>query len=226
MAKGKLIVFEAGDGSGKETQVMKVYDRLKDLGYPVHHISYPDYNSESSALVRMYLRGDFGSKATDVNAYAAASFYAVDRYASYATKWKKWYEAGDIILADRYIDSNTVHQSVKIEDEKKQDDFIVWTWDLEYVKFGLPLPDCTIFLDMPSDIAASLIEKRARSERMDEDIHELDKEYLRKVHDAYADFAARYGWKVVTCGGEGNPRTIEDIHEDVFSIVRRIVEQK
>ncbi len=225
MAKGKLIALEAGDGSGKATQAQMLYETMKNAGYPVHLISYPAYDSESSALVRMYLRGDFGDKAADVNAYAAATFYAVDRFAAYRTQWRKWYEAGDIIIADRYVDSNAVHQYVKIEDEKKQDDFIVWLWDLEYVKLGLPMADQVIFLDMEPAVAARLVTQRARAEQKDEDIHEADNEYQRRVHDAYADFAQRYGWVRVQCSANGQVRDIDAIHADVVEAARKAIKR-
>ena len=225
MAKGKLIVLEAGDGSGKATQAKLLYDTMKKANYPVHLISYPDYDSESSALGRMYLRGDFGHKPEDVNAYEAATFFAVDRLAAYRTKWKKWYDAGDIIIADRYVASNAVHQYVKIPDERKQDDFIVWLWDLELVKFGLPMSDLTVFLDMEPEAAARLIQRRARMEDKEEDIHEVDRKYLEQVHAAYSDFAQRYGWKRVPCSEDGQVRDPAAIHADVLECVQQALKR-
>ena len=163
MTKGKLIIIEAGDGSGKATQTKRLYDHLVADGRRVHRVEFPDYASDSSALVRMYLAGKFGGHADDVNAYAASTFFAVDRYASYRTKWKAWYDAGDIILADRYTTSNMVHQAVKIEDEAQRDAFLAWLQDLEFAKIGLPVPDAVIFLDMDSAVAQRLIDARAKA---------------------------------------------------------------
>lgn len=145
MTKGKLIIIEAGDGSGKATQTQKLYEHLQADGYKVHKVEFPDYEADSSMLVRMYLNGDFGQHVDDVNAFAASTFFAVDRYASYRMKWKKYYEAGDIILADRYTTSNMVHQAVKITDSAERDAFLDWLWDYEFNKLALPVPDKVVF---------------------------------------------------------------------------------
>ena len=217
--KGKLIIIEAGDGSGKATQTKALYDHLVRDGRTVHRVEFPDYASDSSALVRMYLSGKFGGHADDVNAYAASTFFAVDRYASYRTKWKAWYEAGDIILADRYTTSNMVHQAVKIEDEKEREEFLAWLWDLEFVKMGLPIPDAVVFLDMDPEVANQLIAARAKETGAKEDIHEKDKAYLAKCHAAYLGLAKKYSWKTVKCSENGQPRGIEEIHAEVYAAV-------
>ena len=219
--KGKLIIIEAGDGSGKATQTKALYDHLIKDGRTVHRIEFPDYASDSSALVRMYLSGAFGGHADDVNAYAASTFFAVDRYASYRTKWKKWYDAGDIILADRYTTSNMVHQAVKIEDADERETFLAWLWDLEFVKMGLPVPDAVIFLDMDPVVANKLIAARAKESGAKKDIHEKDKGYLAKCHTTYRALAKKYGWATVTCSESGQPRSIDAIHADVYAAVSR-----
>lgn len=222
--KGKLIIIEAGDGSGKATQTKALYDHLVRDGRTVHRVEFPDYASDSSALVRMYLSGKFGGHADDVNAYAASTFFAVDRYASYRTKWKKWYDAGDIILADRYTTSNMVHQAVKIEDAKEREAFLAWLWDLEFVKMGLPVPDAVVFLDMAPEVANQLIAVRAKETGAKEDIHEKDKAYLARCHAAYLDLAEKYGWKTVKCSKGGKPRSIEEIHAEVYAAVAGMLE--
>ena len=116
MARGKLFIIEAGDGSGKETQTRLLTQRLIREGHRVRAVTFPDYAADASMPVRMYLRGDFGTQADEVNPYAASTFFAVDRYASYRMKWGEDYAAGTIILADRYTTSNMVHQAVKIGD--------------------------------------------------------------------------------------------------------------
>lgn len=221
--KGKLIIIEAGDGSGKATQTKALYEHLVRDGQCVHRIEFPDYASDSSMLVRMYLRGDFGGHAEDVNAYAASTFFAVDRYASFRMKWKKYYEAGDIILADRYTTSNMVHQAVKITDAKERETFLDWLWDFEFCKLGLPVPDKVVFLDMAPEVADRLIAARAAETLTKKDIHERDTDYLHRCHAAYEDLTKKYGWTRVACSENGEPRSIEAIHEDVYRAVRPLL---
>ena len=158
--KGRLVILEAGDGSGKATQTKLLEERLIAEGRRVRPVEFPDYGSPSSALVRMYLGGDFGERASSVNAYAASAFFAVDRYASYQMKWRKELEAGAIVLADRYTTANMVHQAVKIEDAKEREAFLSWLEDFEYEKLALPRPDLVIFLDMEPDVSRRLIATR------------------------------------------------------------------
>lgn len=226
MAKGKLIILEAGDGSGKATQTQMLYDRLVNEGRRVHKIDFPDYDSDSSALVKMYLNGDFGSAPEDVNAYVASTFFAVDRFASFRMKWKQYYDAGDIILLDRYTESNMVHQGVKIEDPSKRDDFIVWLWDLEYVRMGLPLPSEVVFLDMEPEVEARLLARRARENGQSGDIHEKDLAYLKKCHAEYLDSCKRYGWKRVICSENGQVRDPSAIHQDIYETIRPILKEE
>jgi len=220
--KGKLIIIEAGDGSGKATQTKALYDHLKADGHKVHHIEFPDYEDESSALVRMYLGGAFGEKAADVNAYAASTFFAVDRFASYQRKWRDYYESGDIILADRYTTSNMVHQAVKITDKTERNAFLNWLWDFEFMKLGLPVPDQVIFLDMAPEVADRLIAERAAKAAVRKDIHERDTDYLHRCYKAYLELAAKYKWAKVVCNEGNNPREIEDIHNDVYKFVDKL----
>ena len=174
MSKGKLIIIEAGDGSGKATQTKALYEHLVRDGHEVRRIEFPDYAADSSMLVRMYLRGDFGGHAEDVNAFAASTFFAVDRYASFRMKGKDFYDAGGIILAHRYTTSNMVHQAVKLTDEEERAAFLDWLWDFEFVKLGLPVPDKVVFLDMDPAVADKLIAARAKETGTAKDIHEQD----------------------------------------------------
>ena len=136
---GKLIVLEGIDGSGKSAQYRRLTARFEREGLDYHSIVFPRYDQESSALIRMYLNGDFGARPDDVNAYASSIFYAVDRYASYMTDWKAYYQSGGVVLSDRYTTSNAVHQGAKLPPEE-QPRFFDWLYDLEYVKLGLPRP--------------------------------------------------------------------------------------
>ena len=215
---GKLIVLEGTDGSGKSTQFRLMAQRLTDEKVEFRRLVFPRYENESSALIRMYLGGQFGTKPSDVNAYAASAFYAVDRYASYKQDWGKWYEDGGLILSDRYTTSNAVHQASK-ETGENQDAFLKWLYEFEYDKLGLPRPDLTIYLDVPTDFTEKLMRSREQNTGTKADIHEQDTEYLatcRRTGRAAAEF---YGWTVIDCVKDGQMRSIEDIHEEIYKHV-------
>lgn len=218
--QGKLIIIEAGDGCGKATQAEALFMRLQKEGRAVHKVEFPDYASASSALIKMYLRGDFGSSVDAVNAYAASTFYAVDRYASYQTKWKTWYERGDIIIADRYTTSNMVHQAVKITAPAERDAYLAWLWDLEFVKMGLPVPDVVIFLEMPPEYSARLIDSRAKLAQAAKDIHEQDGDYLKRCHAAYCALADKYAWHKIGCVEDSVLKSVEKIHAEIYQAVK------
>lgn len=220
--KGTLIVLEGIDGSGKETQASLLEKKLKVKGRKVMHISFPDYESPSSALVKMYLKGDFGKNPEDVNSYAASLFYAVDRFASYRMKWKDFYQKGGIIIADRYTTSNMVHQMTKYEDKKARKDFLSWLEKTEYEELELPVPDLVILLDIPLRVSENLVKERAR-QGGSMDIHEQHLDYLRKCHDAYQELVNLYGWKRIPCTEEGKLRTIEDIGKDVEKAAAKVM---
>lgn len=214
---GKLIVIEGTDGSGKATQTTRLFERLRNLRVNVLRISFPNYESESSALIKMYLRGDFGGNAESVNPYAAAMFYAVDRFASFQT-WKDFYNDGGIILADRYVASNMAHQAAKFSRKADREKFWNWVEDVELKKFQLPRPDLTIFLDMPPEIAAMLRKKRGR-----EDLHESDYNYQVKAYKIYQELAKKYYWKTVNCAANNFARSALDIEQDVFRLVEEML---
>ncbi|WP_446898227.1 dTMP kinase [Clostridium sp. LBM24168] len=220
--KGKLIVIESGsDGSGKATQSRILFDRLFKEGYRVKKVEFPDYKSNSSALVKMYLNGDFGNNAEEVNAYAASTFYAVDRFASYKMKWEKFYKSGGIVIADRYTTSNMVHQSIKIDDDSKRDEFLDWLWNLEYKLYELPEPDCVIFLDMPPQYSNKLMKNRCNKFTGNEkkDIHENNYEYLRKCYDNSLYVADKYSWNKIRCIENNKILSIEKIHSYIYNLV-------
>ena len=215
---GKLIVIEGLDGSGKSTQLEILPKSLEKIGVQCRTVSFPDYDSPSSSLVKMYLGGEFGSRPDDVNAYAASSFYAVDRFASFKTNWGEFYENGGTVIAGRYTTSNAVHQASKLNPEKWED-FLSWLYDFEYNKIGIPKPDMVIFLDMPTDVSQKLLSKRYSGDNGKKDIHERDVDYLNHCRNA-ALFTAKYsGWQIVPCAENGETRTIESIAEDIFSRV-------
>ena len=210
---GKLIVIEGLDGSGKSTQLELLPKNLLKNGIESKTVSFPDYESNSSALVKMYLNGEFGSRPDDVNAYAASLFYAVDRYASYKSNWGEYYNQNGVIVSGRYTTSNAVHQTSKI-DESDWKDFLDWLYDLEYNKVGIPKPDKVIFLDMPIEVSQKLLSGRYNGDEAKKDIHESDTDYLDKCRKA-AMFTAKYsGWTIIPCSKDGQPRSIEDISKD------------
>ncbi len=221
---GKLIVIEGTDGSGKSTQFRLLTERVTNEGHAFQKLVFPQYAEESSALIRMYLGGEFGSKPTDVNAYAASAFYAVDRYASYKKVWGEWYENGGLVLSDRYTTSNAVHQASK-ESGEKQAEFLKWLYEFEYDRLGLPAPDLVIYLDVPTDFTEKLMRRREADTHTCADIHEKDLEYLatcRRTGRAAAEF---YGWTVINCVRDGQMRSIEDIHEEIYRHVRNCLEE-
>ncbi len=209
----RLIVLEGSDGSGKATQTTRLYERLRNLGVDAMRVSFPNYESESSALIKMYLRGDFGATAEEVNPYAAATFYAVDRFASFQT-WKKFYEGSGVILADRYVGSNMAHQSAKIRRKAEREKFWNWLDSFEYKRLKLPRPDLTIFLDMPPKIAAMLRRERGR-----EDIHESDAAYMLRSYNVYKEIAEKFNWITIDCSAGNFAKSAIDIHEEIFRLV-------
>lgn len=218
MMRGKLIVLEGIDGSGKATQSALLEKALEEQGEKVMHISFPDYDSDSSALVKMYLKGDFGKDPSAVNPYAASLFYAVDRFASYRMKWKDFYEQGGIVIADRYTTSNMVHQMTKHDDPADREAFLTWLEKTEYEELELPRPDQVILLDIPLAISENLVKERAK-QGGSMDIHEQHIDYLRKCHAAYQELVTRYGWTKIACAKDGILRSVEDIYQDVMAAV-------
>ena len=220
---GKLIVIEGTDGSGKSTQFRLLTGRLESEQVKFQKLVFPQYSEPSSALIRMYLGGEFGKSPSDVNAYAASAFYSVDRYASYRKVWGKWYEAGGLVVSDRYTTSNAVHQASK-EPEDKREDFLNWLYDFEYDKLGLPRPDLVIYLDVPTDFTEKMLRHRESETHTHADIHEQDMQYLATCRRMGRAAAAHYGWTVIRCVRDGAMRSMEDIHEEIYRHVAACLE--
>jgi len=214
---GKLIVIEGLDGSGKATQAQLLAKTLRERGETVREVSFPNYGSPSSALVKMYLSGAFGAQPDDVNAYAAASFYAVDRYAGFKEDWQADYEKG-LVIADRYTTSNAIHQCSKL-DAALWDSYLEWLFDYEYNKLGIPAPDCVIYLRVDPAVSQKLLAKRYEGHMEREDIHEKDREYLARCQRAAAYCAERLGWRTIECTKNGGMRPVEDIHREILALV-------
>lgn len=220
--KGKLIVFEGIDGSGKSSQYKLLCQRCRNEGIQFENIIFPRYSKESSALIRMYLGGAFGSDPSDVNAYAASTFYAVDRYASYVTDWGKYYQDGGIILSDRYTTSNAVHQGCKLSEEHLPD-FFDWLYDLEYTRMGLPEPDLVLYLDVDVKTSLERMAQRRAENGSTADIHEKDPVYLEKCLKLGHHAAAHYGWTMIDFKRDGEIRSLEEKHEEIYQIVKRVL---
>lgn len=216
--RGKLIVIDGLDGSGKSTQSELVAKKLRELGEKVELISFPDYKEPSSALVKMYLGGEFSASPDGVNAYAAGTFYAVDRYASFKKFWEDKYLNGYTILATRYVSSNAIHQMVKLP-KKEWDNYLDWLDDFEYGKLSLPEPDKVIFLDMNRKVADSLIEGRYGGDESKKDIHEKDREYLKNCEKTAKYAALKKNWSVVSCDDGEKPLPLEDVTEKILKLI-------
>lgn len=215
---GKLIVIDGLDGSGKATQAGLLEEEWKRQGKAVRKISFPDYASDSSALVRMYLSGRFGDDPEAVNAYAASSFYAVDRYASYKTQWEGFYRSGGIVIADRYTTSNAIHQCSKLPADK-WDSFLGWLFYYEYELLGIPAPDLVIYLDVDPEISQRLLKERYGGDVRREDIHERNMVYLAHSREAALYCRKKLGWQRIGCCADGGMRPVEAIHRDIFKLV-------
>lgn len=213
---GKLIVIEGLDGSGKATQAKLLTEHFAAQGIPVRKVSFPDYDSDSSALVKMYLAGQFGSKPGDVNAFAASSFYAVDRYASFKKDWGAFYAEGGVIIADRYTTSNAIHQCSKLESDQ-WDTYLQWLFHFEYELLGIPAPDCVVYLKVDPEISQKLMTGRYNGDENKKDIHEKDLAYLRRSREAAEYCCKKLGWKEVTCCREDSMRSIEEIQADILA---------
>lgn len=209
---GKLFVIEGTDGSGKSTQLKMVCDKLDSMGIKYRKIVFPRYEEDSATLIRMYLGGAFGKNPGDVNPYAASTFFAVDRYASFKTDWEKDYLDGVPIICDRYTTSNAIHQASKLPD-MEIDGFLDWLFDYEYRMLGIPAPTDVFFLDMPSELSFQLIKKRQGESG---DIHELDHDYLRRCREKSAHVCDRLNWLRVPCAKDGVLRTPEEINSDIM----------
>ena len=221
---GKLIVLEGTDGSGKSTQFARLCRRLEEEGRPFERIIFPQYDKPSSALVKLYLNGEFGHRPEDVNPYAASAFYAVDRYASFKQVWGEQYRAGALVLADRYTTSNAVHQACKLPAGEREE-FFQWLFDFECDKLGLPRPDLVLYLDMPTGRAVENLRRRESSTHTSGDIHEVDTDYLALCRETALQAARCLGWRTISCvDAAGAVRAVEEIHEEIWTrIVSEVI---
>lgn len=216
--KGSIIVIDGLDGSGKTTQFEIIKNTLSEQNMTVKAISFPDYEQPSSTLVKMYLKGEFSKKPEDINAYAASSFYAVDRYASFKLFWEENYNNGELILASRYVSSNAIHQMVKLE-KALWDDYLKWLEEYEYEKLGIPRPNIVIFLDMPVSISQKLMLDRYLGDQSKKDIHEANVSYLEECRSSALYAAKKLGWIIIECSKNNQPKSVNEISDDIMNTI-------
>lgn len=219
---GKLIVLEGIDGSGKSTQFRLLTERLEREGVPFRHVTFPRYSESSSALLRSYLGGEFGSRPEDVSAYAASTFFFVDRFASYKTDWGKYYENGGLILCDRYTTSNAIHQGAKLPYDE-QTTFFDWLYDFEFRLMELPAPDVVLYMDINLDTCMKQMRLRQQKTNTIGDIHEVNPDYLAACLKTGSAAADKLGWQKIACISGGSMRSIDSLHEEIYSIVEGVI---
>jgi dTMP kinase len=226
--KGKLIVIEGLDASGKQTQTKLVTEKLKEMNYNVMQVSFPDYESNSSALVKMYLNGELSDDPDAISPYAASSFYAVDRYASYIKGWGEFYNNGGIIVADRYTTSNMIHQASKIDVVRAKNLYLDWLFDYEYKLLKLPSPNKVVFLDMPPEYAKKLMAERLNkiTGKESKDIHESNQNYLVKSYENALYVSNKFKWDHIYCVEDNVVRSIESINDEIMTNIMRDVFRK
>lgn len=220
---GKLFVIDGTDGSGKQTQLENLKIRLSQEGIDYRTVNFPNYDSPSSSLVKMYLGGEFGTDAKTISPYIASTFYAADRYATFKKEYEEYYNNGGVILADRYTTANMVHQAGKIQDKVERKKFLDWLWDFEFNLYGLPIPTEVFFLNMPPEYSAKLMKDRENKITHDlkKDIHERDAEHLKAAYNAACDLVKEYNWYEVKCVNNSKIRTIQDINDEIFTEIKK-----
>ena len=223
---GKLFVIDGTDGSGKQTQFEKLKENLTKRNIKYMTVSFPNYDSPSSSLVKMYLSGEFGEDAKQISPYIASTFYAVDRYATYKKDFEEYYKNGGIILADRYTTANMVHQAGKIKDKKERHKFLDWLFDLEFGIYQIPKPDLVFFLNMPPEKSFELMKNRENkfTHESKKDIHERDKKHIIDSYNAACSLVDKYGWNEIKCVKNGNIRTVEEISKEILEKVLENIE--
>ena len=222
---GKLFVIDGTDGSGKQTQLAKLKERLEKENIDYREVSFPNYDSPSSSLVKMYLGGEFGEDSNKISPYIASTFYAADRYATFKKGLEEYYNNGGLIIADRYTTANMVHQAGKIQDKAEREKFLEWLWDFEFNLYKLPVPTKSFFLNMPPEYAMKLMEGRENkiTKEQKKDIHERDKNHIINAYNAACDLVDKYDWYEVKCVKDNKIRSIEDIHEEIYNEIKKYI---
>ena len=225
--KGLIISIEGTDGAGKHTQQQLLLEGLKTLGYHVFNQSFPNYESDSSAPVKMYLSGEFGSSPDCLDAYQASALFAIDRMCTYKKTLESHYLNGEILIFDRYVQSNLIHQCSKISNEDEKKKFIEWDDNLEYKTFGLPRPNLTFFIEMPVEKSLELAHARADYKTgKSKDIHEEDTSYMQKSYNNGLSLAKHLGWHLIHCVDKnGDLKTIDEIHQEIMAETKKYLSE-
>ena len=220
---GKLFVIDGTDGSGKQTQLAKLKERFEKEGIEYRTVSFPNYDSPSSSLVKMYLEGEFGTDAKKISPYITSTFYAADRYATFKKGYEEYYNNGGIILADRYTTANMVHQAGKIKDDAEREKFLDWLWDFEFNLYGIPIPTEVFFLNMPTEYSIKLMENRENkiTHKEKKDIHERDEQHLKDSYNEACKLVKKYNWYEVKCVKNEQIKSIDEIHEEIFNELKK-----
>lgn len=228
MNTGKLFVIEGLDGSGKQTQSELITKRLNEEGINALRASYPNYDSPSSALVKMYLNGDFGKDANNIDPKIASTFYAIDRYATYKTKYEEFYNNGGIIICDRYSTSNMLHQGCKITDTNKKEEYLNWLDSLEYDLYKIPRPNKVFFLDINPAVSKKLIENRKNKFTKEEkkDIHESNFKYLLSSYKNASYLKEKYKWININCIKDDKLKSINEINDDLYNYIKKEINKE
>jgi dTMP kinase len=221
--KGKFIVIDGTDGSGKATQTEALVNELKMAGYPVEMTDFPQYGSKSAGLIEEYLNGKYGQ----VGPEAASIFYAIDRFDA-SFKIRQWLSEGKIVISNRYVTANAGHQGGKIGDNIDRMKFFKWLNHLEYEIFSIPRPDLNIILHVPAELAQKLVDKKSSSAReyangKKRDLHEADLQHLKNAEKVYQEIAKLFpNTKLVECTVNGRLLPPSEVHNKVWELVRRI----
>ena len=216
----KLIVIGGLDGCGKSTQLDLLRRKIPDA----HFITFPYYNTDSGRIISDYLNGKFDEKDPKISAYSASIMYATDRYTSFRTHWQALYESGSPLISARYVSSNAIYQMTKLSRDE-WDEYLGWLCDLEYVKLGMPRPDLTILLDMPTEVSQKLLLRRYNGDESKKDIHERDTSYLAHCREAALFSAEKFGWSMIPCSENDEPRSIADINAELIGIINHCINE-
>ena len=222
MAKGKLIVIDGTDGSGKATQTKLLIKRLQKTGRRVKYVDFPQYGKKSAGPIEDYLNGHYGT-AEELGAYIPSMFFAVDRYAA-SKQIRKYLKDGFVVISNRYVTANMAHQGGKIKSAKDREKFYNWLDELEYTFFKIPKPNLGIILHLPAKISAKLLKKRGPTYYIGSkkgDIHEKSSEHLRAAEKIYQHIAEKFRYPVVEGYVDGKLQTPDEIHEKVYKIVKK-----
>lgn len=218
MEKGKIIVLEGLDGCGKSTQLDLALKFLRENNIKCRTVSFPNYEELSGKIVQQYLSGEIPCGGEN-GAYAASTMYAIDRYISYVTDWKSFFDEGGVVVCGRYTTSNAIYQLTKLTPDER-DDFLKWLFDFEYDKLGLPRPDAVIYLDMPVEVSQNLLVERYMGDEKKRDIHERDVEFLKECRKNALYTADQYGWQIIDCCKENKPLSIDEVHSRICGLLK------